>query len=200
VTVPAWAALVVAYLLGSLPSAYLLVRLAGRGDVRRLGSGNVGATNAMRAAGWPIALVVLVLDLGKGAVAVMLMRLVTANPAWAAAAALAAIAGHCFPVWLRFSGGKGVATLIGAYALIAPGALAATAGAWVAVFAATRTVAAGSLAGAAALPIALHLIDRPRPQVLGCTVVAALVVIWRHRENLVRLVRGEEPRIGGRST
>ncbi|MEW6337424.1 MAG: glycerol-3-phosphate 1-O-acyltransferase PlsY [Acidobacteriota bacterium] len=197
-TVPAWAGLVVAYLLGSLPSAYLLVRIAGRGDVRRIGSGNVGATNALRAAGLPVALAVLLLDLGKGVAAVLLMRLVTGNPAWAAAAAFAAIVGHCFPVWLRFSGGKGVATLIGAYALIAPGALAAAAGVWVAVFAATRTVAAGSLAAAAALPVALHVIGAPRPEVLGCTAAAALVVIWRHRENLARLVRGEEPRIGGR--
>ncbi len=199
-TVEPWAALVVAHLFGSLPSAYLLVRLAGRGDVRRIGSGNVGATNAMRAAGWPIALVVLLLDLGKGVVAVVLMRLITASPAWAAAAALAAIAGHCFPVWLRFSGGKGVATLIGAYALIAPGVLAAAAGVWVAVFAVTRTVAAGSLAAAAALPVALYVIDAPRPEVMGCTVIAALVVIWRHGDNLARLVRGEEPRIGGRNT
>lgn len=197
-TVPSWAALVAAYLLGSLPSAYLLVRLAGRGDVRRIGSGNVGATNALRAAGWPIALPVLLLDLGKGVLAVVLMREFTASPSWAAAAALAAIAGHCFPVWLRFEGGKGVATLIGAFALIAPGALGAAAGVWVAVFAVSRTVAAGSLAAAAGLPVALHLIDSPRPEVLGCTVVASLVVIWRHRENLVRMVRGEEPRIGGR--
>lgn len=197
-TMPAWVALIAGYLLGSFPSAYLLVKLAGRGDIRRIGSGNVGATNAMRAAGWPIALVVLVLDLGKGALAVWLMRQFTANPAWAVAAGLAAIAGHCFPVWLRLSGGKGVATLIGAYLMIAPAALTAAAGVWTVAFALTRTVAAGSLAAAAALPLALYLIGSPRPEVLGCTVVASLIVMWRHRENLSRLVRGEEPRVGGR--
>lgn len=199
-TVPAWAALIAGYLLGSFPSAYVLVKLAGRGDVRRIGSGNVGATNALRAAGWPVALVVLVLDLGKGVLAVLLMRQFTSSPSWAAAAALAAIAGHCFPVWLRFAGGKGVATLIGAYVMIAPASLAAAAVVWVVVFALTRTVAAGSLAAAAALPLALHLIGSPRPEVLGCTVAASLIVIWRHRENLSRLVRGEEPRLGGRKT
>lgn len=186
----------VGYLLGSLPTAYLLVRLVGRGDVRRIGSGNVGATNALRAAGWKLALLVLVVDVGKGLLAVWLMRQVTHHPGWAALAGVAAIAGHCFPIWLRFEGGKGVATLAGVYGLIAPGALLAVAGVWVTTFALSRIVALASLVAAAALPLAVYFVARPPATVLVSSVAAALVVMWRHRGNLERLVRGEEPRFG----
>ncbi|MGE5236099.1 MAG: glycerol-3-phosphate 1-O-acyltransferase PlsY [Acidobacteriota bacterium] len=189
-------ALVGAYLLGSIPFAYLLVRAAGKGDIRRAGSGNVGATNSLRAAGWKVAGVVLVLDVGKGLLAVWAMRQATGSPAWSAAAALAAVIGHCFPVWLGFRGGKGVATLVGSYALVAPLALAVTAVVWLVACAVSRVVAVGSLVAAATLPIAVYVVARPSPGVVGCTVATSLVVLWRHRENLARLVRGEEPRIG----
>ncbi len=98
--------LAVAYFVGSIPFAFLFVKAVGRGDVRQVGSGNVGATNALRAAGWKVALPIAILDIAKGVAAVLLMRQVTANPDWVAAAGLAAIVGHCFPVWLRFRGGK----------------------------------------------------------------------------------------------
>lgn len=185
-----------AYLLGSFPTAYLLVRLAGRGDVRRIGSGNVGATNTLRAAGWKLALLVLLVDVGKGALAVWLMRQATGDPGWIALAGLAAIAGHCFPVWLRFEGGKGVATLAGVYGTIAPHALVVVAGVWLIGFGLTRIVALASLLAAAALPVAVYVVIRPPAPVMVATVLVALVVMWRHRSNLQRIVRGEEPRFG----
>ena len=186
----------VAYLLGSFPTAYLAVRLAGCGDVRRIGSGNVGATNALRAAGWKLALLVLLVDVGKGALAVWLMGRATQDPGWVALAGFAAIAGHCFPVWLRFEGGKGVATLAGVYGTIAPHALVVVAGIWLVAFGLSRIVALASLLAAAALPVAVYFVLRPSAPVMVATVLVALVVMWRHRGNLQRIVRGEEPRFG----
>ena len=190
------AMLLAGYLLGSIPSAYLLVRAAGRGDVRRVGSGNVGATNAMRAAGWKLALLVAVLDVGKGVLAVVLMRAVTADPAWAAAAGLAAVLGHCFPVWLSFSGGKGVATAAGAIGSLALAPVAAVAGVWVVLLALTRVVSLSSVIAAAVFPVAFHYLVRPPLPVSLCAAATVLVIIYRHRDNLVRLVRGDEPRLG----
>ncbi len=189
-------ALVVAYLLGSIPFAWLLVRLAGRGDVRRIGSGNVGATNAMRAAGWKVAAPIAVLDIGKGVAAVLLMRAVTANPAWVAAAGVAAVVGHCFPVWLRFSGGKGVATAAGVFATLAWQPLVVVVVVWGAVLAASRTVSLASIVAAAVFPVAFFFLAQPQAAVELCATLAAAVVIWRHRPNLARLVRGDEPRLG----
>ena len=190
-------ALVVAYLVGSIPFALLLVKLAGRGDVRKVGSGNVGATNALRAAGWKIALPVALADIGKGVLAVVLMREVTANPAWVYAAGVAAVVGHCFPVWLGFSGGKGVATGGGVFLTLALLPTLIVAALWIVVFAIFRIVSLASVSAAAAFPLVMYFIRRPSPLVMIATVVAALVIIWRHRPNIRRLVRGEEPRMGG---
>ncbi len=189
---------VVAYLLGSIPFAFLMVKAAGRGDVRAVGSGNVGATNALRAAGWKVALPIAVFDIAKGVAAVLVMRQATANPAWLAAAGLAAIAGHCFPVWLRFSGGKGVATGAGVFFTLAwlPSLVAAAV--WVVMVLAFRLVSLASVTAAAAFPVALFFIARPTMPVEICSVLAALVIIWRHRANLARLAAGVEPRLGGR--
>ena len=167
---------IVAYLLGSIPFAFLLVKASGRGDVRAVGSGNVGATNAMRAAGWKVALPIAGLDIAKGVAAVVLMRQVTANPAWAAAAGLAAILGHCFPVWLRFSGGKGVATGAGVFFTLAWLPTLAAAGVWIAMLAVLRFVSLASVTAAAAFPVALFFIARPTMAVETCAVLAALVV------------------------
>lgn len=142
----------VAYLLGSIPSALLFVRMAGKGDVRKIGSGNVGATSAMRA-GWKVALPVMVVDVGdKGVVAVLLMRWLTPAPEWHAAAGLAAILGHCFPVWLGFVGGKGMATAGGIFLVLAwlP-ALAATA-LWIVLLVLGRRVSLASVLATAAFP------------------------------------------------
>jgi glycerol-3-phosphate acyltransferase PlsY len=188
--------LVVAYLLGSIPFAFLFVKAAGRGDVRDVGSGNVGATNALRVAGWKVALPIAVLDIAKGVAAVLLMRQVTANPAWVAAAGLAAIIGHCFPIWLCFSGGKGVATGAGVFFTLAWLPMVVVAGVWIAMLLVFRFVSLASVTAAAAFPVALFFIARPSAPVVACAVAAAVVIIWRHRANLARLARGEEPRFG----
>ncbi len=190
------AMLVVAYLLGSVPFAYIFVMAAGRGDVRRVGSGNVGATNAMRAAGWRWAIIVAVLDVGKGVLAVVLMRQLTANPAWAAAAGVMAVIGHCFPVWLTFQGGKGVATAAGAFGTIALAPIGVVAVVWVALLALTRIVSLSSVIAAASFPVLFYFMRHPPIRVALCAVAAVLVIIWRHRSNLARLVQGGEPRLG----
>ena len=190
--------LVGAYLLGSIPFALLLVKAVGRGDVRRIGSGNVGATNAMRAAGWRVALPIALLDIGKGVAAVLLMRAVTPNPDWVAAAGLAAVVGHCFPVWLRFSGGKGVATGAGVFFTLAWPTMLVVTAVWVAMLAAFRTVSLASVTAAASFPVALFFVARPTVPVMVCAVLTAAVIIWRHGGNLARLARGEEPRFGER--
>ncbi len=190
-------ALLAAYLLGSIPFAFLLVKAAGRGDVRRVGSGNVGATNAMRAAGWRVALPIALLDIGKGVAAVLLMRQVTANPDWVAAAGLAAVVGHCFPVWLKFQGGKGVATGAGVFFTLAWGSVLVAAAVWIAVLVAFRFVSLSSVVAAAAFPVALHFVAGPPLPVELCAVLAVVIIIFRHRRNLARLVRGEEPRLWG---
>jgi glycerol-3-phosphate acyltransferase PlsY len=191
-------ALVVAYLLGSVPFALLAVRLVGKGDIRQVGSGNVGATNTLRAAGWKVALPVALLDIAKGVAAVLLMETVTANPAWVAAAGLAAIVGHCFPIWLGFSGGKGVATAAGVFGTLSPVTVLVVAGVWILSLLLTRIVSISSLLAAAAFPVALYFLRHPRPEVMLCAVAAALVIIFRHKANIRRLVRGEEPRLFGR--
>ncbi len=188
--------LVGAYLLGSIPFAWLVVKAAGGGDVRRVGSGNVGATNAMRAAGWRVALPIALLDIGKGVAAVLLMREVTPNPDWVAAAGLAAVVGHCFPVWLGFSGGKGVATGAGVFFTLAWPTMVVVAAVWAVVLAAFRTVSLASVTAAASFPVALYFIARPTAPVMICATLTASVIIWRHRGNLARLARGEEPRLG----
>jgi acyl phosphate:glycerol-3-phosphate acyltransferase len=190
------AMLVVAYLLGSIPFAFLAVRLAGKGDIRRVGSGNVGATNTMRAAGWKVALPVALLDVAKGVAAVQLMRTVTANPLWVAGAGLAAIVGHCFPVWLRFSGGKGVATGAGVFFTLAPLPAAVVGGVWLVLMAATRIVSLASVIAAASFPVVYFFLGHPPRGVLLCATLAAMVIIYRHRGNIRRLTRGEEPRLG----
>jgi len=190
------AMLVVAYLLGSIPFAFLAVRLAGKGDIRRVGSGNVGATNTMRAAGWKVALPVALLDVAKGVAAVLLMRTVTASPVWVTGAGLAAIVGHCFPVWLRFSGGKGVATGAGVFFTLAPLPAAVVGGVWLVLMAATRIVSLASVIAAASFPVVYFFLGHPSRGVLLCATLAAMVIIYRHRGNIRRLTRGEEPRLG----
>jgi len=188
--------LIGAYLLGSIPFAWLFVKAAGRGDVRLVGSGNVGATNAMRAAGWKVALPIALLDIGKGVAAVLLMRAVTPDPGWVAAAGLAAVVGHCFPIWLRFSGGKGVATGAGVFFTLAWPTMLVVAAVWIVMLAAFRTVSLASVTAAASFPVALLLIARPSTPMMICGVLTAAVIVVRHSRNLVRLARGEEPRFG----
>jgi glycerol-3-phosphate acyltransferase PlsY len=186
----------VAYLVGSLPFSFLVARAFGVKDVRRVGSGNVGATNVLRSAGKAAGLLALLLDAGKGAAATLLAaRLAPSDAALPALAALLAVVGHMYPVWLRFQGGKGVATGLGAFAPLAPlAALGAVAG-FAAVAWATRYVSLGSIAGALTLAALAWLLGGPTP-VVGSAVVGAGLILYRHRSNLRRVLAGTERRAG----
>ncbi|HXU45080.1 MAG TPA: glycerol-3-phosphate 1-O-acyltransferase PlsY [Thermoanaerobaculia bacterium] len=192
-----------AYVLGSISFSYLLVRWVAGYDLRTLGSGNAGATNALRAAGKKTGIASLLLDFGKGAAAVAAARAAGAGAALSAGAAFAVVLGHVFPVFLGLRGGKGVATAAGAMAVLAPPALALTVVLFVAVVAWKRYVSLGSLAATFALPFLVLLCQRlgwmeaegnwPAAAAAGL----ALLVFWKHRANLRRLLAGEELRLGG---
>lgn len=195
-TVPPVLLVVAAYLLGSISFAVLVVRKRTGQDIRAEGSGNAGATNVLRAHGKKLALLVALLDVAKGAAAVLLMRLATADPRWAAAAGVAAVLGHVFPVFYSFRGGKGVATAVGVFAVLAPLALLVCLGVFVAIIAATRYVSLGSVVSMAVLPaVAGGLFGASFPIVVAAA-AAALLVIARHLENLKRLARGTERKLG----
>jgi glycerol-3-phosphate acyltransferase PlsY len=194
----AWAALLVGvgYLLGSLSFAVLLVRRKTGRDIRTEGSGNAGATNVLRAHGKGLALAVAALDIAKGAAAVLLVRLVTADPRYAAAAGFAAILGHVFPLYYGFRGGKGVATAVGAFLVLAPLATLVCVAVFVAIVAATRYVSLGSVVAMALLPpVAGGLFHASGSVVLAAAATAVLVVL-KHRENLKRLAAGTELKLG----
>ncbi len=184
--------LAIAYLLGAIPFGYLLVRLKTGRDVRGLGSGNIGATNVLRTTSRGLGIVTLLLDIGKGFLAVWIAaRLMDGSPLWTSAAALAVMAGHAFPVFLKFRGGKAVASFVGAFLYLAPLPLAAILAIFVAVVAATRYISLGSIAGAVALPFAAWLMHRPMP-VVAAAAIAGVFIVWRHRENIARLRAGKE--------
>jgi len=186
----------VGYLLGSLSFAVLLVRRATGKDIRTEGSGNAGATNVLRAHGKGLALAVAALDIAKGAVAVLLVRLVTADPRYAAAAGFAAVLGHVFPIYYGFRGGKGVATAVGAFAVLAPLPTLVCVAVFVAVVGATRYVSLGSVVGLALLPpVAGGIFHASSPVVVAAAATAVLIVV-KHRENLRRLAAGTERKLG----
>jgi glycerol-3-phosphate acyltransferase PlsY len=188
----------VAYLVGSIPFSFLVARAFGVEDVRRVGSGNVGATNVLRNAGKAAGALALLLDLGKGAAATALAaKLAPGLAAGPAAAAVAAVVGHMFPVWLRFEGGKGVATGLGAFAPLVPRAALVALLVFGATAAATRYVSLGSVAGGVALASLVLARRGPDPVALAAVVTAALV-LFRHRSNLRRILRGTERRAGAR--
>lgn len=188
-----------AYLLGSIPFGYLLVRLARGADIRAAGSGNIGATNVSREAGLGLGLAVLALDAGKGALAVWLVSWLTVGEIkMMSAAALAAVAGHCFPVWLKFRGGRGVATGAGAFALISWTAVAAALAVFVVVVVVWRYVSLGSILAAGSLPLLIYFLYAPgfAPPlaVTLATIAAAAMIILKHSGNIRRLAAGTEPR------
>jgi glycerol-3-phosphate acyltransferase PlsY len=191
------AALVVAgYLLGSVSFAVLLVRLVAGRDIRAEGSGNAGATNVLRSHGKRLAAVVALLDIAKGAAAVFLVRLVTADPRYAAAAGFAAILGHVFPVFYGFRGGKGVATAVGAFLVLAPAALLTCLGMFVLIVAATRYVSLGSVVAMVLLPpVAGLMFHAPRAVVVAAAATAVLI-LFKHLGNLKRLAAGRERKLG----
>lgn len=189
-----------AYLMGSVPFAIVLVRFFRGVDVRTQGSGTAGATNVLRTAGKGLAIGTMVLDVGKGVVAVLLMQSLTHDPRWLGAAAVAAVLGHVFPVWFSFRGGKGVATAIGGFAVLSWGAVLAVVGAFVVVVAATRYVSLGSITAACLLPLAMRLLfDAPDAEVVAAAAVTLLLVV-SHRANIQRLLNGTERRLGRRDS
>lgn len=185
-----------AYVFGSLPTAYLLVRLMTGKDVRTTGSGNVGATNALRTAGWKVGVVVTIIDVMKGALPVWLMSRFNPESGWIAAAMLAAVLGHCYPVWLKFKGGKGVATCFGAFVVIAPLSALAALVLWVVVLVISRWVALASMVASAAFPLILKLIDRPDMVTLMSVSAAAVIIILRHSSNIRGILSGSEVKTG----
>lgn len=180
------------YVLGSIPFGLLLTRIAGAGDIRTIGSGNIGATNVLRTGRKGLAAATLLLDLAKGATAVCIARMISPDDIVVAGAM--AVIGHLYPVWLRFRGGKGVATLMGValawswmfglvYALV-----------WIGTIAATRISSLGGMLAAVSVPICAWLIG---PVILlPASAALAVLVLWRHRDNIGRLLNGTEPRIG----
>ena len=188
-------AIAMGYLLGSIPFGLVLTRIAGLGDVRRIGSGNIGATNVLRTGNKALAALTLVLDAAKGGIAIGLARHFAAEAALFAG--FAAVLGHNFPVWLKFKGGKGVATTLGALAVAAwpVGALAAAS--WLAVALVLRTSSVAALVALAAAPVYAYWLSDGA--VVALAAALALLSIIRHRANIERLLKGTEPRIGARS-
>ncbi len=187
-----------AYLLGAVPSGLILVKLTTRLDLRNVGSGNIGATNARRAAGWPMGIATLFFDVLKGATPVALAGW-AADPGgvnrelWMAAVGLSAFLGHLYPIYLNFkTGGKGVATAAGCFAVMSPPSLGVAVAAFVLVTGGSRRVSAGSVAAALVLPVAVAWFEGPYI-IFGCALIISALVIRRHRDNIRRLLMGIEP-------
>ena len=188
-------ALALGYLFGSIPFGLILTRLAGKGDVRKIGSGNIGATNVLRTGSRWLAVLTLVLDCLKATVAIVLAQLLFGIGTGIAAAA-GALVGHLYPVWLGFRGGKGVATLLGILiALLWPAALVYAA-VWIFLLATLRISSLAGMTAAVTAPVVAFALHSPYvPMLLGF----ALLVLWKHRENILRLTKGAEPRIGSKT-
>ncbi len=187
-----------AYLLGSIPFGLLLTKLFGGGDVRRAGSGNIGATNVARVVGPLAGILTLGFDTAKGTAAVWLAgRVTNQSAAWMMIAAFAVLLGHCFPVWLKFKGGKGVSTALGVFLALSPLAAVSALLLFILFVAYWRFVSLGSVAAAAAMPLLIYFLWAPRhapPMVVNVgTLAIALLVIYKHDGNLQRLVEGTEP-------
>ena len=198
---------VLAYLLGSIPTGYLLVRFFRKQDIRTMGSGNIGATNVMRSGARGLGAATFILDVVKGCCAVGLGAvlapyLMPNSPVRnvEALAALCAVLGHMFPVWLRFKGGKGVATGFGVFLVAAPLAALAAITVFALVFAITRFVSLGSILGAGCFPVfAWFLVQGDKPAFfIAVQAIVALLIILKHHENIRRLLSGTENRFGGR--
>ena len=189
------AALFVGYVFGSIPFGLLLTRLAGLGDIRAIGSGNIGATNVLRTGRKDLALATLILDSGKAGFACLLFTYF-ANPAAGLIAGGAAFFGHCFPVWLKFKGGKGVATFLGVLlaAHFPVGAL--TCFVWLGMALMLRMSSLSALTAALAAPALAYAFGREDVAILA--LFLAVLLYWRHRENIGRILKGEEPKIGAK--
>jgi glycerol-3-phosphate acyltransferase PlsY len=189
--------LVAAYLIGAIPVGFLVARAAGGFDIRGKGSGTIGATNVLRTLGPVPAVLTLLGDVIKGYLAVRVAEVLGPEPAWGAAGALLAVVGNCWPVFLRFRGGKGMATGLGAFLALVPKAVLPAAVLFIAIVAISRYVSLASIAAALVLPVGVFVLGYPRAST-GAAALAALVILWRHRENIRRLAGGKENRLGGR--
>jgi glycerol-3-phosphate acyltransferase PlsY len=194
-----WLIPAIAYVLGSIPFGFLIVKARGA-DIRRTGSGNIGAANVARSAGVVAGLLTLMLDAAKGYAAVWIAaRWTRGDMHWMMAAALAAVVGHMFPIWLGFRGGKGVATGLGVFLPISAEAVAAAMILWVIVVVFWRYSSLGSIIAAVALPVFVHLLYAPRhappPYVTFGTILISLLVLAKHRSNIERLIAGTENRL-----
>jgi glycerol-3-phosphate acyltransferase PlsY len=185
-------ALALGYLLGSIPFGLVLTRLAGKGDLRQVGSGNIGATNVLRTGSKWLAALTLALDCGKATAAILIARRLFGEES-GAFAATGAMLGHLYPVWLKFRGGKGVATFLGILIPLLPIAAAVYAAIWILLMLTIRISSVAGMAAAVSAPITAAIVHSSLfPMLLGF----AVLVLWKHRENILRLVRGTEPRIG----
>lgn len=185
--------LLIAYLLGAIPFGYLLVKWKTGADVRAAGSGNIGATNVLRTNGRASGIATLLLDIAKGYFAVWIAgRFTGHDPLWMSTAALAVMAGHAYPVFLKFHGGKAVASFLGAFLCLTPGALAAECVVFVVVVVWTRHISMASIVVAATLPFAVWLFLKPPLPVLGTAIIAGAFIIYRHSSNIRRLRAGTE--------
>lgn len=192
--------LAIGYILGAIPFGYIVVRLIAGTDVRQAGSGSTGATNVVRNAGLKAGAITYLLDVAKGVAAVLLMPAVTPDPAWWCAAAVAAVVGHMFPVFLKFRGGKGVATGVGAFVVVVPLAVLTTLLVWIALFWKSRIVSLASIVATALVPLWAALwyvvvLGEPLPvrTIVGVS-VGCLLIIAKHHENIRRLLNGTESR------
>ena len=184
-------ALLCGYLLGSVPFGVVLTRIAGAGDLRAVGSGNIGATNVLRTGRKGLAAATLLLDLAKGVAAVLLAGWLSTGDAPLAAAG--ALIGHCYPVWLRLRGGKGVATLMGVVLALAPPLGAVYAAVWLSLLALLRISSVAGMAAAVSAPVGAAVLGRF--DLVPLLIALALVVLWKHRGNVERLLDGTEPRV-----
>jgi len=193
--------LLASYLLGAVPTSYLISRAFAKIDLRQHGSGNLGATNLYRVLGWKYAIPVALFDIAKGVIPVLVFApQVSSSQLFALACGIAAIGGHIFSVFVRFKGGKGVATAAGVMLGLTPLALGIAAAVWALVLLLTGYVSLGSIAAAAVLPLAVYLLENPRkPELLWVTVLVAVSVILLHRRNIERLFKGTESRFGKRA-
>jgi acyl phosphate:glycerol-3-phosphate acyltransferase len=190
---------IAAYILGSIPFGLLLTRLIGGADVRKEGSGNIGAANVARVAGTLPGVLTLILDAAKGAAAVLLAEhLSNESAAWMMIAGFAALLGHCFPIWLNFKGGKGVATAAGLFLVLCPLAFLGSLLLFILVVAFWRYVSLGSIAAAAAMPLLIYFLWAPRhappPVITFGALAVALLIVYKHDANIQRLVEGAEPK------
>ncbi len=187
------------YLLGSIPSGYLLFRLKNKGDIRDYGSRSIGATNVLRTSGWKVAIPVAIMDISKGFFPAFIGLKFFEDSRWALVFGFCAVIGHCYPVFLKFKGGKGVATTVGVYAALAFIPLLLMLAVFICVTAITRYVSLGSILGVLSFPLFSYIFQREN-EILFLSAVIFLLIIFKHKENIKRLINGNEKKLGEKVT